>query len=135
MPNSNFGCVLFFSWSVPILLYLFSFKVFKDIFYYSKIFVFFAHSRISPLPNKPPHLKVILTNKPAGAYSIIYGTAIYARQVENSMVKWMNTVGIVSCFIRYSESNQIKLILFTRFFNPLRYFTDYLNDIFCHVTR
>ena len=34
-------------------------------------------SRISPLPNKPPLLTVILTRKPPGTYSIIYGIVIF----------------------------------------------------------
>ena len=36
--------------------------------------MFFAKINKPPLPNKPPPLKVILTNKPPGAYSIIYGS-------------------------------------------------------------
>ena len=81
MSNSKFGCFLFFSCSFPNKTFanvLFSVRAaYLDSSISSIIqrylFVFFAKINKPSLPNKPPPLKVISTNKPPGDYSIIYG--------------------------------------------------------------
>ena len=55
-----------------LLLYLLRYIInSRNIFFDLKLI--FWQKLISPLPNKPPPLKATFTNKPPGAYSIIYG--------------------------------------------------------------